>query len=278
MGIGSAIGGGIGWLASGDDRKRAEEDMKRAIGSYDGAVAPDGTPILQGSTAYDSLKMSPEGREAQMRALQNYWRQAQGGPNIEDKAATEAIMEPLANQERAQQGAIMGNFAQRGRSGGGGEMAARMQSASNAANSARASGTSLAAAAYRRAMDANTAAAGLGGAVRGQDYTQMSDLARARDNIAAANASATERARQSGFDNDMRLRNARHGTARESQDYYQGRADDAVGAGQAIGGILDDNIQTGMNIVSGGMAGGGGGGSNSGKRQRKAPPTDYSGY
>lgn len=257
MGVWSAIADATaGNIGAAPFETEADKYERQLFGYYDDLKAPNGDPYLQDPSAYDSIQLDPTGRNAQKRALEAYMRQ-QMGPTVEDQAATEGIMEDLNTQSRGQQQAIIGNLASRGRLGGGQELSARLGAQQAGANSARASGTNLAGQAYRRSMDAYTQAAGLGGQMHAQDYSEASQRAQANDRISAANTAARERASQRNFENDLRVRGLKREGIEGQRDYYQRKADQQRAQAHAAGEAGDEITNMGVDLAANAATGGG---------------------
>lgn len=140
--------------------------------------------VSQGATDLANMNVNPQGREAEMKALQQLTEVSESGGL--DALARQKLQEGIntANtNERGQIGAIQQNAAARGLGGSGTELAAELQSTQNNANASSSAGAQTAADAEQRALSAMTAEGTLGSTINNQDYNQAAERARAQDTI-----------------------------------------------------------------------------------------------
>jgi len=202
--IGSILGGIIGNIAGGDERRGARDAMSEALGAYREIKVPtveeqrvilqqlksmgELTPeleqeILAGPSAYEKIKSDDQLRQAQLSALSSLKQVGQMGLTPEDRAALYDIRSQVAQQDKARQDAIIQNLAARGMAGGGAELAQRLASAQAAAETQAKMGSDLASQAFAKRLQAVAQSGSLGGQIRSQDFDEASQRARAEDVI-----------------------------------------------------------------------------------------------
>lgn len=174
-----------------------------------------------------------EGRSAQSQALQKLSSFVdQGGLDAQARAQNEEALSAADQRAKANRGATMQQFARRGMSGGGNELAAMMQGDQAAANQGRQASLDIAGQARQRALQALGQQAQLGTSMRGQDIDVESK------NAAAANAreqfNAKMRYAAMGANNDFANQDFRNRMAKQNavnqakgtvaQRYLQGAA------------------------------------------------------
>lgn len=150
---------------------------------------------LQEQTALSGIQIPPAILAAQQNALSQIQQIAnEGGLTAIDKAKLNDIQSQQANRSAAEQGAIIQNAQQRGVSGSGLEMGARLISQQGTANQAAADGLTVAANAQQRALEAIKAGATQANAMNDQSYNQQAQEAKAKDAINAFNTGLTNSA------------------------------------------------------------------------------------
>lgn len=147
----------------------------------------EATALSQGDTQLSKVQENPVLKQAQMQALADFQRRAQGGFNVNDQAALIEAQRATDRANQGQQGAIMQNMAARGMAGGGAEFAARLQAQQAAASQTSDSSLKVAAQARQAAIDAMRDSASLSGNISDRDYSRNSALAKTRDSIAQQN-------------------------------------------------------------------------------------------
>lgn len=153
-----------------------------------------------GETAFKSLTEPPEGRAAQLRALQRIEAMSTG-ESPEDAAAYARAAAEAAAQERGVRMAALQRLAQRGAGATSGlALAAQQDAAQQATQLASMRGLETAAESRRRALQALQAGAGLAGELRGADYRAAADRARAQDIINQFNAQQRMRQAESLYE------------------------------------------------------------------------------
>lgn len=199
----------IGAEQSRQARSDADEQRKNALMQFQGVQAPevkDQELLLQqyinsgvmspelealiqmGPTAMEGISLDPQTRAMQMQALEQMSGLASGQIQPGDMAAFELARRDAAAYDQAKQGQILQEMQQRGQGGSGAELLARLKSAQSSADRLNEAGLEQAKAMQQARMQALQQQANMASGIRTQDYSQESDLARARDAIAQFNA------------------------------------------------------------------------------------------
>jgi hypothetical protein len=137
----------------------------------------------QQQTEMGNIQVDPQLEQAQMAALQSLQQMGQGGLTASEKAVLNQLRRENSGQEQARQGAILQNMAERGIGGSGLELAARLSSSQASADRASQESDRLAAMAQQRALESIQKAGNMAGEVRGQDFGEKSQIAKAKDVI-----------------------------------------------------------------------------------------------
>lgn len=149
-----------------------------------GLVSPE---QLQ-DTALTNIALDPQLRAAQLQALSQLQQYGQGGLTAGDQLKLAQVQRETSARERGAREAILQGMRQRGIAGSGLELAAQLSNQQAQAEQANLEGLSVAAEAQQRALQALQQAGNLGGQIRGQDYQEALDKARAMDIISEFNA------------------------------------------------------------------------------------------
>lgn len=206
MGIGSIvapiIGGGIGYLASSDDREAAgklrqdaldkissiqQPDLKElALKQYtqQGILTPEEEKaIKQDPSELKKIQVDERYKQAQMRSLRNLEDVGQTALNQGDRAALQETQLETDRAARARREGILQSLASRGMSGGGSELAAQLQAQQEEANRGASNSRDLTQQALARQLQAMQSAGNLGGQLREQEFGQQAKVAEAQDLI-----------------------------------------------------------------------------------------------
>lgn len=205
--IGSAL---IAKGAAADDRAAALNANKEAIQKWMDIHIPDPdeqkialqrfvqtgtlTPaveqaVKQDPSAFEQVQIDPRLKEAQLGALSQLQDiGSSGGMQLEDKANLQHAMSDIASADKGRRDALAAQYASRGLGGSGLELASQLQGIQAANNQTSQAQLDTAASARQRALQAIMQGGQLAGSIRGQDYSQQADLARARDAISQFNA------------------------------------------------------------------------------------------
>lgn len=156
-----------------------------------GQITPEeATALLQQETQLGAISLDPRLRQAQFAALQQLQQVGtEGGLTAASRASLDEIQRAAAGRERAQRGAILQQFAQRGISGSGLELAAQLGAQQAEAGRVSAEGFQTQALAEQRALQALQQAGALGGQIRGQEFGEQAATAQAQDIINRFNVS-----------------------------------------------------------------------------------------
>lgn len=254
--LGQSAGGGlpiigsiVGALMSAPDRESAERYLRQAAEQYNIPL-----PQLQqlvaeelGRSQIETAQVDPSVLAAQRGALaqlQRVGREGAGG--VEFRGAVQMAEQESNRQDAARRAAILREMQARGGAGSGMELAARMQSAQDAANRSAGMGFGAAMAGRQQALQAMQAAGGMAGGMRGQEWQERSARARAADEIARFNLLNRQQMAlrnaglpQQQFENQMRLAGGRAGALGQLGGFYGGRAGQTqqmwTGIGQGAG-------------------------------------------
>ena len=192
-GLGGALGGALGDLFGGGNREEQERLLREITQGYANIdprlKASLEEVVSQGGTEFDKVSLDPATRDAQMRALSSLMETGlSGGMDATSRARVAGFQNANAAAESASRAALMQQAQSRGVAGSGLEYAAQLQNQQGAAQRNSQAGMDAAADAQQRALQALAQGGVLAGNVRGQDYQQQSDRARAQDIINAHNA------------------------------------------------------------------------------------------
>lgn len=154
-----------------------------------GLVTPEmAEAYLLDETAMAGIDTDTEGRQAEYEALAELRDiVGSGGLTASDRAKIQEIQDELNTSARGARGAITQNMAERGISGSGLEYMEKLMAQQSGAETAARQGMDVAAQAEQRALEAIMAQAGLGGQLSQQEFSEQSDIAKAKDMIAQFN-------------------------------------------------------------------------------------------
>ena len=254
-GVASLASGIIGANSASDDREAAAQQRAEAVKQFLSIAVPDPeqqkvelaryvqtgrlSPELeqtfqQKQTELGGIVLDPTSRLAEQTALQKMIDVANaGGMDAESKAKLQEAVNAANTNEQGQRQAIMQNFAQRGMSGSGAELAAELSASQGSQNRAAQVGTQSAADAEQRALEALIASANMGSTLHAQDYAQAADAARAQDLInqfnvrnsqavAGANVDRSNQAQAANLAAQQSVSNANTGIANQEEMYNKG--------------------------------------------------------
>lgn len=242
--LGSA---GIGAASSGAGMSEKERLLKKILAEYEGIDAPTAEAIAAeqlGPSAQEGVRgqMDPRLQAEQMDSLGTLDAYSRDGGTAESRAAMNRILGDVARQEGAGRNAILGNMRARGTSGSGAELAMQLSNHQAAADRANTAGLEQGAAVQKRMLDAAMQKGRMAGDMRGQDYREVSDAARAKDMITQYNAQGREKAKyfnsglgQQAFQNKLTLANGKGNAMNGVANNLQAGADRAAGTANTIG-------------------------------------------
>jgi hypothetical protein len=210
MAGGSILGGLLQGNAAKKAAARAEAMAREAAGQFNdlyvptaeemqiqiqkliqaGEITPeDAQAVLVAKSNYDDVNTNNAGNDAQLAALQELSGIVGAkGMTATDRAKVADIQEQMGTANRGAQEAILQNASERGISGSGLELAARLKAEQGAASDASRAGLQTAADAEKRALEAIISQGNLGGQINEQDFAKQAKIAEAKDLISKFNA------------------------------------------------------------------------------------------
>jgi hypothetical protein len=189
-GIGGSIGGIIGSLMGGTDNSAQDRlnslqalyaqlndptfDRSSLTPEQQAVVAKLTPEMMQAQQMQGPVTASTngQGRDAQVAALKQLQALGQGGPNLQDKADLQNILNQQASANKGQQDAILANANARGTGGSGAALAAQMIAEQGGANTAAQQGGQQAANIQMRQLQALQSAGQAGANLGAQDFSQ----------------------------------------------------------------------------------------------------------
>lgn len=249
----TAVGGLISSLISNGEHEKARRLLERAQAQFGDIALPQLKEIVAeqlGPSAFEQITQDPKLRQAEYDSLNSLKDMADsGGFTLEDKANLNRVQNQVARNESAGRGAIAEQFAARGQLGSGAQLAMSLANQQNAAQQAGESGLQVAADARKRAFEAIQARARQAAGMDEKDYNKQSNLASARDRIAAANANARTDAsrynngiKQQQFGNQVALAQGKAGQAGQMADYISKGGDRTAATVTNFTGSLVDGV------------------------------------
>jgi len=207
---GSALGGALGGMFGSSANKKAaalirqaqqrilsikeptKEDMQYVLEPLiaQGILTPEAfTEVMLNPTEFMTMDVPTEGRDAELAALNKLQDIGlSGGRDAQSELATARAMEAANTNLRGQNESILQNAQARGTSNSNLVAAQQLAEAQNNARNLNQQTMQAAADADSRALQALMSSASIGSNMRGQDYQQASDRARAMDEISKYNA------------------------------------------------------------------------------------------
>ena len=205
------IGGANAANAASGDKAAAQAAYQKAYDAYANINIPDiqkqqlalQDPTVQGllnpaminasqnqqtTNAMAGIQTDPRLQQAQMNALNTMSQMGQQGLTPTDMAALNSSNRAVAGANQANQQSILQSLAQRGASGGGLELATRLQAAQGAADQAGQNSNNIMSQAQQRMLQAVAQEGQLGGQMQAQQFGQQSQQAQAANAIANFNA------------------------------------------------------------------------------------------
>jgi hypothetical protein len=177
--------------------------------------------LRQEDTGLKDVQVSQDVLDAQRDAMTDLTRVADEGITAREQADIQRLMTQEGISQKGARDAILQNRAERGVAGGGGELAAQLLNQQASAGRGSQTAFDIAALGKQRALDALTASGELAGRIRGQEYGEKSEAARAQDAINAFNINQEVGTRQSNVDRALEA-------AKLRQDVTMAQADQAT--------------------------------------------------
>jgi hypothetical protein len=148
--------------------------------------------IAQKDSELNGYQDNPAEKSAQMSALGMLQQRGQSGLSPEDRAGFNQIRNQVAQDAEGKRQQILQSFKARGQGGSGAELAASLNSASQAQQNASEQGDRLGGLSSQRALEALVASGQLGGQMRAQDFSQAQAKAAEQNSINRFNASVAQ--------------------------------------------------------------------------------------
>lgn len=250
-GLAGGVGGMMGADAAAKKEKEAQRARERILAMYSGIELPDIdqqrlaledyqsagtlTPEMEaalnvGPTSMEGIAVDPRLQQNQMDALAQVAQIADQGVSDADKATLELIRRQAAGEAQAKSGQILQQMQARGQGGSGAELIAQLQNAQSSADRMNQQALEEARMMQQARMAALQQQGNMAGTIRGQDYSEQSDLAKAKDainafnvqnrqNVGQRNVSSKNQAQQSNIANQQAVMNQNTGTHNTQQQY-----------------------------------------------------------
>jgi hypothetical protein len=251
--IGSAalpvIGGLIGQDQAKGQLEAAQAARQQALAQYANIHSPDIqsqllalqqyqnagqlNPALQqtfglNGTAQSDVSTDPRLKADQMSALSSIGNIAQGNLKPSDMAGYELARQNAAGELNAQNNSVLQNMQERGQAGSGAELLARLKNDQSGTSMLQNAQLQQAQAMQQARISALAQQANMATNVRGQDFTEQSNLAKAKDaiaqfnaqnsqQVAAASANAKNSAQQFNLTNAQNVNNMNTESANKEQ-------------------------------------------------------------
>ena len=249
IGAAGSIGGAaIGSAAGAGSRAAQQRLIESILRDYGDLSVPELEKVLAeqlGSSAQEGVRdqMDPRVKNEQMDVLNSLKRlEDGGGESAETRAVLNRILGETQRSESAGRNAILGNMRARGTSGSGAELAMQLNNNQQQAERAQSAGLEQSAQANRRLLETIMGRGRMAGDMRGQDYRELSDAARAKDMISQYNADARSKsnyyngqlpAQQYGM--QLQKLAGKSNAATNSANMYGANAQSAASQGAAVG-------------------------------------------
>lgn len=148
--------------------------------------------LNQEDSGMSDISVDPRLRSAQMDALESISQMGETGFTPAEQAALREARRDAAGEAQAKSAQLMDEYARRGMGGSGAELAARLQASQSGADRLSQEGDRLAQMSQERALNALSQQASLGSSIRGQEFGEQSDIAKAQDAINQFNSANTQ--------------------------------------------------------------------------------------
>lgn len=246
-----ALAFAIGEAQAAGDYAKAEKLRQQALDIV-ARLNPDELKQVKvevGPTAFDSATEAPEGRQAQLLALQRLQAMAAGN-DPESEAEYAKAQAQAAQTERGLRMAALQRLAQRGAGATSGlALAAQQDAAQAATQQASTRDLQVAADARRRALEALQMQGQLGGQLRQGDYQRLRDRAAAQDAINQFNSNSRWRQAQGAWNAQADKAGALSRATNNMADYQQDKGDRTVATYTAGGQAVGSNVDTAAKML-----------------------------
>lgn len=156
-------------------------------------LSPEQLSYLQQS-GMDKISTDPRYKDAELAALQSMEERSKNGLTAADEADMYKLQRNVSTQNRGRMGAIQNNMAVRGMSGSGMDALMQMQANQDATDREALAAMEKAGQIQSNKMQASQQLGQMGSQLRGQDFNEQSQKARAADEIARFNAQTKNQA------------------------------------------------------------------------------------
>jgi len=147
-----------------------------------GKLTPDmEQSIIMEKSKMEGLSSDPRLASAQRMALESLVKTSASGLTEADLASLREARNQVSGQEKARQDAIMQNMAERGMGGSGAEIASRLISSQGAEQTQAEASDRAVQDAFKRQLEAMSQSGQLASNIRGQEWGEKSDVAKAED-------------------------------------------------------------------------------------------------
>lgn len=164
----------------GVDEQSLNLDDMQYLGDYQAQMEQG---LNQDDSQMGGISLDPRLREAQMGALESISEMGETGFSQAEEAALRQARRGAAGEAQAKSAQLLDEFSRRGMGGSGAELAARLQAGQSSADRLSQEGDRLSQMSQERALNALSQQANLGSQIRGQEFGEQSDIARAQDAI-----------------------------------------------------------------------------------------------
>lgn len=252
-----ALMGGMGEKAAAG----MTEEQKKVLLDVYGQIQAGNFPKLSAQDLPTSeagqVTADPALRSAQLAALAKMKETTDsGGMTLADRANQAQAMGTSARQNSAQRQRVLESMAQRGMGGSGAELVANLKNNQDSAEQANEAGLQTAAAAQKRYYDSILSRGKMAGDLRGQDFDQAMQAAKARDVRNQYNNSQAFDAQKYNANLPLQLLDARirasggvasfYGQqAQDQRNFYAGLGQAGAAATRGIGGSPTANSSVG---------------------------------
>jgi len=163
----------------------------------------DVSDLQLAESALADIVVSPEVTSAQQDVLGRLEEVSQEGITAQERADLAKMRMDEKMTERGQREAILQQARERGIAGSGAELAAQLASQQSGADRGAQRGMDIAALAKQKALQALVSKGDLAGRMRGQEYQEKSEAARAADAIKQFNVAQQTSAREANIQREM---------------------------------------------------------------------------
>jgi hypothetical protein len=169
---------------------------------YQGDFSPEAMEALGlGPSSMEGVSANQQAVDAQANALAGMQEIAEGGLSESDMAAAREIQRQTSNSDMARRKSILNEMAQRGTLDSGMELAAKLQGAQDTTETQASANDKLIQAAQARALQALSQTGDMSQQMRYQDFSEKSNIAKAKDAINEFNTRNRQSVNNENVDN-----------------------------------------------------------------------------